>query len=357
MSEFPPLPGGIGNHAYNLAKHLQENNFEVTVIADYREDSDDERQFDASLQFTIQRIRLKKPRLLMYFSRISDFFRVLRGSDIVIVSGKFPLWLGALATFFYKKKFVAVIHGSEVNFTNYLLRKSIDLSLKRYHKIIAVSHFTELLVSHLNLKNIVAIPNGFDNSKWNLNRYDNIKLKGEPSLLTVGNVTDRKGQRNVIKHLVELKKNKPKVHYHCVGLPTQKDELLELAGTLKVKENITFHGRISHDALESFYKGADIFVMLSNETKTGDVEGFGIALIEANYFGLPTIGSLGCGIEDAIDNYSSGILIDYSNAKAFILAVNNITENKGMYSQMSREWALKHTWEQIVVKYIKTILS
>ena len=32
---------------------------------------------------------------------------------------------------------------------------------------------------------------------------------------------------------------------------------------------------------------SNIFIMLSNNLISGDVEGFGIAILEANYFGLP----------------------------------------------------------------------
>ena len=37
-SEFPPGPGGIGNHAYNLAKNLTKLNYKVTVFAPKREE-------------------------------------------------------------------------------------------------------------------------------------------------------------------------------------------------------------------------------------------------------------------------------------------------------------------------------
>ena len=35
-SEFTPLPGGIGNHASNLAEYLSKNGYKVSVIADHR---------------------------------------------------------------------------------------------------------------------------------------------------------------------------------------------------------------------------------------------------------------------------------------------------------------------------------
>ena len=356
-SEFPPLPGGIGNHAYNLAKYLQEDNFEVTVLADQREGTENEREFDNDLPFQLYRIKLRTFRFLMYFMRVSMFFKLIKKNELVIISGKYPLWLGALATFFYKRKYIAVIHGSEVNFTNSLIKKSINFSLKRFHKVIAVSNYTKALVSHLNLKNIIVIPNGFDNSKWDIDALKIDELEGNPSLLTVGNVTDRKGQLNVIKHLPSIIKKFPNVHYHCVGITTQKKEFLEVAKTLNVSDKITFHGKVSHGELERFYRSSDIFIMLSSETDKGDVEGFGIALIEANYFSLPTIGALNCGIEDAISDGKSGILIDHNNAKELIAAIESIIENKERFNNDSKDWALRHDWQYIIQRYITALLS
>ena len=35
-SEFPPGPGGIGDHAFNLAEQLTFNGFEITVLSELR---------------------------------------------------------------------------------------------------------------------------------------------------------------------------------------------------------------------------------------------------------------------------------------------------------------------------------
>ena len=35
-SEFPPQPGGLGNHSYNLANQLAKQKYAVTLITDVR---------------------------------------------------------------------------------------------------------------------------------------------------------------------------------------------------------------------------------------------------------------------------------------------------------------------------------
>lgn len=356
-SEFPPQPGGIGNHAFNLAKSLNSHDFDVALVSDQRsKDNAEELTFDGRLDFKIHRIKLRGVRWIMYFNRLIKGFKLVKYHDIIIASGKFSLWIVALYSFFFNRKYVAVIHGSEVNFEHNILKRSINFALKRFDKIIAVSNYTKQLISHLKLDNVVVIPNGIDSSELDLDAAE-IDLKGEPKLITVGNVTDRKGQLNVIKHLSELKKIFPDIHYHIVGLPTQADEFLGIAKQLEVHGHITFHGKVSNAKLYQLLNSSDIFIMLSSETKEGDIEGFGIAIIEANYFGLPAIGALNCGIEDAIDHDRSGKLIDYNDSKACIDAINTIMTDKESYQTHAQRWAHTHDWNTIIQHYIKEITS
>jgi phosphatidylinositol alpha-1,6-mannosyltransferase len=354
-SEFPPQPGGIGTHAYHLAKHLEANGYEVAVISDQRSLSGEEEQiFDRMLKFKVYRIALRQFRLLMYVKRLVLLFTHTKRADVLIASGKFSLWSVAFASLFFKSKTIGVIHGSEVNFTNRWLKISIKASLKRFLKLIAVSHFTKSLVTDIH-SNITVIPNGIAIEELQSDSVVERDLVGWPRLITVGNVTERKGQLNVIKHLPKLIQTYPTLHYHCVGLPTQKNAFLKVATALGVQDHISFHGRVSNEELLSFLKSSTIFIMLSSPTQTGDVEGFGIALLEANYFGLPCIGSKGCGIEDAIKDYESGRLIHYDAADELLAAIQGILSEYGAYQTQAKIWAKQHSWEFIIKHYIELI--
>lgn len=352
-SEFPPQPGGIGNHCYNLALQLSEHGYEVRVLADQRSDDGlEERDFDASLRFQVQRTALTSPRFLMYFKRLYCLFAIVRNSKRVIATGKFSLWSVAFCSLFYKRNYIAIVHGTEVNFKTFLLRRSIQLALKQFNIIIAVSNYTASLISNLN-KPVMVIPNGIDLQEWQLpTASSHVELEGSPILITVGNVTSRKGQQHVIGHLPELMKVFPELHYHCIGLKTEADVFMTLADSLKVGSHVTFHGRVNEADLQATLIAADIFVMLSSETKTGDVEGFGIALLEANALGIPAIGAMGCGIEDAIDDGHSGLLIDAFDSDAFVNAIQTIISNRDRFEAGSKSWAQNHQWSDIIHLYI-----
>lgn len=350
-SEFPPQPGGIGNHAYNLALYLSKENYQVKVIADQRSDNGKEESiFDQSLRFRVFRIKRHKWRLLMYLKRIMATYQSFKKADFVIATGKFSLWNVAFSRLFYNRKIIAVVHGSEVNYKPFLLRKSIDIALKRFDDIIAVSYYTKQLISHLDC-NVKVIPNGIDTSMWQSNNLNDITLEGDIILTTVGRVSSRKGQLNVIKHLPELLKSFPNIHYHCIGIPTEASDFLKIAKDLNVDANVTFHGSLKHDALKQILNKTDIFVMLSSESQTGDVEGFGIAILEANAMGVPAIGSKGCGIEDAINEGASGHLVDVQNTSQFQFAIESIMHSKATYKNKSKHWASTHDWSNIIHRY------
>lgn len=357
-SEFPPEPGGIGNHAFHLASSLQKRGFKIQVITDQRiEDIQQEKTFDASYEFFVERVRITRFRSFMYLTRIVAVLKHILKNEIIIASGKFSLWSVAFSSFLFKnKKYIAVIHGTEVNLQNPFLKGLTNFSLQRFKKIIAVSNFTKSFVNKEVQVPIEVIPNGFEieDDKVDVFSYSD---KGYPKLITVGNVTKRKGQLNVIKALPVLIKSYPSIKYRIVGTPTEKKLFLEVARQLNVEKNIIFYGIVSQNKKQQLLKTSDIFVMLSENLKNGDVEGFGIALLEANALGIPSIGASKCGIEDAIDNYSSGIVVDNNNPKAIKNAVQTILNSYPDYSNNAISWSHNFTWDKIINQYIKILNS
>ena len=352
-SEFPPQPGGIGTHAFHLASSLNQRGYKITVVTDQRSDEGiAESIYDERLPFAVQRIKKRTPRILMYLDRVYKIFKALKEADMVIASGKFSLWVVALCTLFRKRFTFAVIHGTEVNLPSKINRKLVELALNRFDKIVAVSNYTKDLITHLNVE-VTVIPNGIVVESWQdtgLSTMD--ELIGYPKLITVGRVSDRKGQGDVVALLPELLKQFTELHYHCIGIDVEAKPIIEEAKRLGVDEHVSFHGVLSNNELKHCLKQGDIFMMLSKPGKDGDVEGFGIAVLEANAMGIPAIGALGSGVEDAIISGVSGHLISLGNAGALTDAIRDILENEQFYKQEARNWAKAHDWSIIVEQYM-----
>lgn len=347
-SEFPPQPGGIGNHAYHLAQSLVENEYAVTVLVDARtNDGELESTFDGSLPYAVHRLKRRNLLLVTYLLRFWYGVKLSFKTDVILCSGKFSLWIGGCIALFSNKKTIAIIHGSEVKLPHKGSKWLTDFCLKKIDRVVAVSNYTASLVRSLQLKNLEVIPNGFS--------IDAVatfpKQIGSLQLITVGNVTERKGQQNVIKALPALLAHFPQLTYHIVGIPTQKEKLFSLAASLGVQDKVVFYGSVSEKEKIGLLQKATIFVMLSEQTPQGDVEGFGIAILEANALGLPAIGAKGCGIEDAINERVSGRLVSLDNTEELIESLKDILNNYEHYSQRAVGWATHFTWDQIIKKY------
>lgn len=351
-SEFPSLPGGIGNHAYSLSNFLHNSGYEISVLSDFRSETED-LLFDEKQLFKIYRIERNKR---TQFNRIKKAFLLAKQNQTIICSGKFSLWTGGLLKQFYvKKKSIAVIHGSEIRAGGLISKTLTQWSLRQFDSVIAVSNFTKEVALKYNPKlTIEVINNGFIMPKTD-SRKSSIEILGCPKIVTVGNVTYRKGQQNVIYALPRLREIFPAIQYHVIGIPTEKEAFTELALKLNVENHVVFHGALKSSDFADVLNEADVFIMLSDFLENGDFEGFGIAIVEANALGKPAIGSIKSGISDAINAGFSGELVNPHNKEEVMQALIKIMSNYDFYSKNAVDWSKNFTWDKIGAEYIKIL--
>ncbi|MBD0823884.1 glycosyltransferase family 4 protein [Aestuariibaculum marinum] len=351
-SEFPPQPGGIGVHALNLAQALVNEGCKITVVTDERsETGEEEMKFDKTLVFTVHRIKKQSIRTVMYINRVVKVFELMKSVNAVIASGKFSLWNVAFCNLFKNRFSLAVVHGTEVNLPSRVSKKRVFQALKQFDKVVAVSNFTKQLMDSLNI-DVKVIPNGIVLQEWQNVKSNTTRLKGFPKLITVGRISDRKGQKNVVSILPELLKTFPDLHYHCVGIDDNTNGIKGLVAKLEMNNHVTFHGVLEQSLLQSYLSESDIFIMLSQNGLKGDVEGFGIAILEANALGVPAIGAYGSGVEEAISTGQSGGLINIGDYQALKRLIDDILKNKESYRNGAEQWAKGHDWNGIVKQYI-----
>ncbi|HLO69940.1 MAG TPA: glycosyltransferase family 4 protein [Flavipsychrobacter sp.] len=354
-SEFPPGPGGIGKHAYSMAKGLLHNGINVSVVCNMDYTSEDEISSFLNNNREINIHRITRNGFSTYINRIRTIISLYKKYrfDKVILTGQFSLWIGlVLKTLFKGVHTVLIIHGSELNMGGSVKQALTKKSILNGDKVFAVSNYTRsLLQSKIDRQHIEVLPNGLNMEDWNV-EAEPFTWNGYPNLLTVGSVTQRKGQHNVINALHEIKKNYPDVHYHIVGKDAD-GTLKNLVQQSGLQSHVTFHGKLSDADLRRAYKTADIFCMLSDSDSMGDVEGFGIAILEANINGIPSIGSKGTGIEDAIDNGRTGILVDAHKPSEITNAIDTILKmDKVALADECKGWAKRHDWNQLAKKLI-----
>lgn len=358
--EFPPGPGGIGKHAYSFSSALAGQHFSVTIItsADYV-GHDEIAHFD-KINSNLNIIRVYGWFLFRYINRFFQtiYYCLKLNPEHVICSGRTALWLIPFIQFITKQttRVSAFLHGSEIQMKGFLNRNLTYYSLNLADRIYCVSSFTKsLLPVKLQIReNVFVLSNGLNLDILKMKRpYRDVRYSGSPTLLTVGQLTRRKGQHRVIHALPELVKTWPEIVYHMVGIDTNRAELLMLARKLGVEKNIFFHGRLKDSSdVYNAYSSTDVFIMLSENQDDGDVEGFGIAILEANFFGQPAVGARGCGIEDAIKEGVNGYLVNGDNTQEIQVAVMKCLENKGNMESGTKEWARYHDWNHLILNFL-----
>ena len=359
--EFPPGPGGIGNHALNLSKYLSQYfSIDVLTNADYAEDRDII-DFDMSQSYFIKRFPRFKIQLFTYLYRFYIIYKQLKRKryQYCIFSGRFAIWISLFINFLVKSdtKLIGIIHGSEARPTKKSHKLILERALDILDLIISVSNFTDSLIGK-NTKNRkrVIISNGININCFNMNdnkKYTN--LKGNPRFLTVGSITKRKGQSNFIKAMPIVLEKFPQSHYHCIGLKIEQEKIINLIRKFNLEENVTLHGYLKHIDLSLIYSNVDILILLSTPLEKFGVEGYGISVLEANLLGIPAIGSLNTGIEDAIKNNQTGKLVNPNNKTEILESIIDILDNKKEFSKNAKEWAKQHDWEIIGSKYLDAL--
>ena len=179
------------------------------------------------------------------------------------------------------------------------------------------------------------------------------KTKRENFVLSVGRLTPQKGQDILIKAFAEVQQNDWKLV--IIGAGAKRKEYEALITDLGMQQKIELAGQIKD--IQRFYNTAGIFVFPSR------FEGFPNALIEALYFGAPSI-STDCpsGPSELIEDGKNGFLITVDDLEALKRRLTILIENAALREKFSAEaessvdhFRMEHVlekWEKLIQKVI-----
>ncbi|MCH8004178.1 MAG: glycosyltransferase family 4 protein [Nanoarchaeota archaeon] len=235
--------------------------------------------------------------------------------------------------------------GLDPSYASFFRRISIKLSFKLAKKIINISRFTKNLSEQYTpkAKNVI-ITYGVDLSRLkvtiNAKKFrEKYKLGKGIILLSVANLTRRKGIDIIISVLLDIVKKYPDLKYIIIGKGEEENELKEMVKNLNLTKNVIFwHTLVPDESLANFYNASDIFILMSR-TIGQAVEGFGIVYVEAGALGKPVIGGKSGGTSDAVIDGKTGFLINPSNTELIknklllLIEDKNLRKKMGMYAK------------------------
>ncbi len=156
-------------------------------------------------------------------------------------------------------------------------------------------------------------------------------------LCSVGRHVPRKGFAWFIDEVMPLLPED--VHYWIAGNGPEAENIRAAVARRGLEHRVRLLGRVSEEALETLYRGADLFVM-PNVPVRDDLEGFGVVMLEAGLGGgLPTIASNLEGIRDVIAEGVNGRLVESGNAWAFSEAIMAYYHNRAALEDAARRAA------------------
>lgn len=352
-NDFPPEIGGIQTYCYQLAKNLALLGEEIVVLASGVEG---DLEFDKRQNFKIAR---PKRKISLYFT----FFSILRRERIekILVAHRANYArLASWAKIHLKIPYDIIIYGGEILLSR--RRKSIRQNFARAGRIITISNFTKERLIEIGIpeKKIVVIHPGVDPIKFNP-KFDSSSIKkkynlaGKRIILTVSHLVKRKGHHNVLRALPQVLEKVPNLVYLIVGKGEEEEKLKGIVKDLKLEDKIIFVEEIEERELPFYYAACDLFIMPSYEIKErGDVEGFGIAYLEAGASGKPVIGGRSGGVPDAIIDGETGLLVDPLNISQIAGALISLLTNSELAQRLGKKGRARVeeelNWEKMAKK-------
>jgi phosphatidylinositol alpha-1,6-mannosyltransferase len=366
-TEFPPGPGGIGTHAFELARGLSRVGWSIVVMTS--QDYATEREvvdFNRAQSFEVARLRPIPGFPIEGVYREAILTRLVRrhAPDILIASGSRAVLLAAARIAGRGLPWVAVGHGTEFGTTRGLEARAVRAAFRRAAAVVCVSEYTRQQMHRAGIRPMHerTIPNGADPDRFRVvPKTDAETARGllgipaGPLLVTVGNVTRRKGQDVVVRALPAILERFPDAHYAIAGLPTLGEEVRQLAAELGVSDHVHLLGRVDESRLVGLLNATDVFVMTSRRTPDGDFEGYGIAVVEAALCGCPAVVSADSGLAEAVEDGRTGLCVPQDDPASTARAVVALLGDEAGRRSAGRAARLRaeqeQTWSHRIALY------
>ncbi|MCX7625814.1 MAG: glycosyltransferase family 4 protein [Candidatus Sumerlaeaceae bacterium] len=266
-----------------------------------------------------------------------------------------------------KKNYAIYVHGSEIlsELDNPARRRVLSTLLQKARVLICNSDNTRrLLFQHFpgRLGWVEVVHPGIDRQrlqasefaeKAKLLRSEWLQRSGLPDhtivLLSLCQLAHRKGIGYVLRALALLRQREtPPWLYVVAGEGPDEHLFRALAQELGISERVLFLGKIPYFDNAAVIRACDLYVQPSQPVGW-QLESFGISFVEAQFCGLPCIGTRFGGIPEAVRDGETGILVETGEEKALEEAIFTLLTNHELRKRMSetaKKFAARFSWEE-----------
>jgi phosphatidylinositol alpha-1,6-mannosyltransferase len=331
-NDFPPRVGGINHYVAELVRRFPSG--DVTVFASSWPGDED---FDAAYPHRV----IRWPQRAMYPTavvrdRVEELVRET-GADVLLFGAAIPLaMMGRPIERRTGVPYASFTHGVEVWAGQVPGTRAVLSSIARHAALLmGVSQWTidQLRAVVGDAPRIELLPPGIDPDRFHPGVSDEavrrrFGLDGHPVISCVARLTLRKGQDKVIRALPWVAREFPDVRFLVVGSGPDRERLEGLAHRKRVADRVVFAGEVPHDVLPQYFRAGDVFVMPCRTRKLGlEVEGFGLAFLEASAVGRPAIAGDSGGAPEAVLHGETGLVVDGGEVDEVAEAITDLLGN------------------------------
>lgn len=342
---YPPIIGGIEQQNFDAARALSEIS-NVNILANTR----GKRFLPLFLPYVTLRALLSAHK----------YDVVLLGDGVLGITG-YVLQL------FTGKPVACIIHGLDLTYKNTIYQQFwVNKFIRHIDKLIAVGNETihQGVLRGIPESKFVFIPNGvtpaYQDEKYTRKELEALigkKVKGH-ILLTLGRLVKRKGIAWFINNVVGMLDEE--IIYIIAGTGKEESNIISAIQNNHLQDRVFFIGEVTDKEKQLLFSTTDIFIQ-PNIKVEGDIEGFGLVVLEAAASGCVVIASRLEGLTDSVQHGQNGLLVTPGNAEEYRKTIESVLDNpqdKDAFGQRARVYVKNnYSWPLIAKKYLDVLAS
>ncbi|KKR34630.1 MAG: Glycosyltransferase, group 1 family protein [Candidatus Magasanikbacteria bacterium GW2011_GWA2_40_10] len=343
--EYPPEIGGIATYTYNLAKNIPPSDVVV-----YAPKMAGDSEFDKKNPWKVLRA---KPNFLFIWPRwikmLFQIWNLVKKEKIQMIYVHHALPAGYVA--YLLKKF------KKIPYTIFFHGTDLDMGIKnKKNKLKKICIPADKIVVNSNyLKNkfqsafegikkeiVVVYPCPDDiflqkASEVELKKMKSqLALEGKKVIITVARMAEGKGYPHLIRLLPKILEKVPNLVWIIIGDGPKKDEIIKSIQKNYLQNVTRFIGKMPYTDLPKYYQLADLLVLLTHPDESSSEEAWGTAFVEAAASGLPVVAGRAGGVEEAVTNMLTGLVVDVYQDQSIVSAITELLRNPDYAKQMGQ---------------------
>ncbi len=346
MASCQHFTSGIGNYAYELARHVRMQNPDLDLYKVYKPGHADESFHNHSWIHPIpyKSFRNLHPYVLPFFIR-----NTLRETRADVYHAHWFL-SGLGLRYLPAKKGVVTMHDvsllhikeAPTTYENYYKWAIGQFQKRRYRLIMVSNSAKEDAITYAGYPEdlIDVVPNGINKERFHpIEKKDNQNFR----IIYSGGLGKRKNLELLFEAYKKLSEHYRDLELVIAGAYPERTHYPALAESMNLNR-VSFTGYIDDEDMNAFYNSGDLLIY------TSLYEGFGFAPLEAMAAGVPVITTSGGSLRDI--SGGGAICTGYHAheiAEAAHSIIKNNTERRELIERGAK-WVKQYTWEKAAQK-------